>query len=289
MKNHANMTTRHRGITLPELIVVISVAIALLAATIPSISAVRRAIQDESGTNAITAAVTAARSHVATGQANLQDMGSLTGPYEGITYQGVAVLFTPAGELRLVQHFQKAKDSDPKLIAPNYNGYRDIPDQEYIELPSDVGVVGIARGASLFLFTPPFAVRYNSEGNLVAGITDANARLVYYDSDRDGEFDVADARTSGYNPDTFAALGGDVDGIYTLPFDQIETVIGVVTYSKKDLYEAGKNLNSTTSGRFPLNSNAAQWLLDPDGNPATDDGHGQVMFFSRYSGARLMR
>lgn len=270
---------RPPGFTITELIIVISLAAITLGAVLPGVSAMRHMNQTKAATNAIGTAVTAARAFASSNQADFKDTGDPA--YAGFTYSGVAILFTPAGELRVVENQQNAEvtaGSDNFLESLNRNGYRDIPGRDYIRLPRDSGVVGIARNATgLLLLTPPFAIRFTEHGSLVAALSSSD-RLVYYDGDYDnghgtsarGSYDSDD-----WDPNVNSSVGQN-QGRYLLPFEEIETVVGVMVYSKRDLRGAGFNHDGTGSG---INTAARDWIL----------ANGESIFFSRHTGTLIKR
>ena len=128
-------------------------------------------------------------------------------PVTGASFNGAAVIFTPAGEMRLVEHDQMAKDGTGNPMSSIRHGYIDIANRPYVNLPPGSAVVGIARnsaGAPLLL-APPFAIHFNEYGNLIAG--QGSDRSVYYDSDYDGKIAVTtSSRKDNYNADGWDPL-----------------------------------------------------------------------------------
>jgi len=113
---------------------------------------------------------------------------------------------------------------------------------------------------------------------------------------RDNGYDPAvwDPEIAGktqYNPDTDGPLNNtNPQGIFhtkaqkfMLPFDAMETVIGVIAFNKTSLYDqfgkdalkAVDNNNADPPNHGNLRPDVRQWLLE----------NGKVMFFNRYSGA----
>lgn len=294
-----NLPTRY-GFTLAELLVVIAVMGLLLGTLSMGLGATKRMGQTEAAINTISAAVAAIRSYATQDKPDMEDTRAddpVT--YSGFTYSGVALIFTPAGELRLVENDQNARNSSnnflesPTVISGTTayrSGYADLPGRDYIKLPRDIGVVGIARGGTgagtLYLFTPPFALRFDENGSLISGQPTINSgfkRVVYYDGNYNNAYSTSSGRTTGYNPDAWdpsVSTVAQTQGRYHLPFEELETVVGVVVYSKKALRDAGHNHAAAGSGS-PINTTAHNWILDPNG------GDGKVIFFSRHSGARM--
>ena len=192
-------------------------------------------------------------------------------------YQGAAALFTPSNEIRLITHDDRVKDNSPNftyLYQRGKVGYVDLVDPktgrtfDYIEMPENIGVVGITRGNSGFqLITPPFAVRFNRHGVIVAAKTADDTNIIHYDGDYT-EYDnaqfppvyeptVSTTRTralpisppgSPYDPGAFDPESNDYDPSsfdpwdekrerYKLPFEVIETVLGIVVYDKSAFWK----------------------------------------------------
>ncbi len=283
---------RH-GFTLLELLVVITVIGVLLGTLAAGTTMMIRSNQTAMAMNTIAAAVTASRAYATADKMDLEDLGDPQ--YAGVTFSGAAVLFTPAGELRLVENDQYAMDgsSPQKLLEPkNQNGYADVSGREYLKLPGDAGVVGIARGTlGLYLYTPPFAIRFDEHGNLISGqnLGVNFDRLVYYDGNIYNNKYTSSTRPNNYNPDLwdpnspgYINRWDTTELKYKLPFEKIETVVGVVVYSKRALRDAGLN-HDGTGGTDSLNAAATTWLLDPNAK------NGRIMFFSRHSGTKITR
>ena len=282
--------TSRSGFTVPELIVVLSVAIILLGSLAPALSALRSSTQMQVAINTVSVAVTAARAYTSVNAVN--DLDGIDPQFSGLKYSGTAILFTPAGELRLVENDQWAKDGSSgggKYLQPNRNGYADVPNRDYIKLPRDVGVVGIARRRpgpnGLLLLTPPFAIRFDPNGGLIAAQPSSPQRVVYYDGNYNDQYKVTGKRPDSYNPDEWDPNSPGYDSthwnttanLHELRFEEIEAVVGVVIYSKRELREAGWNHTATGTTGNSINSNASVWIRE----------NGTVLFFSRYSGALI--
>ena len=273
----------------------------------PGIASLRRFSRGRAGENAIITGVIAARAYATRTRNFVQDLDPSTPATTELSndgYSGVALLFTPANEIRLVENVEFAVDgnSNPlELKNPVQNGYDDIPDRDYIVLPSNMGVMGIRRGstATTVLIPPPFAVRFDEDGRLIsrasAGVADGS---VYYDGDYNGKYEVTlDRSSSGYIPRnwdpefTSGVPRNAVNQRWHLPFEKIETVIGVIAYDKAQFvtwdptldpqYDVPDSITSVNSL-----SNELVWLLggDPGSNPMRKHRFANWMFFSRYSG-----
>lgn len=299
--NRYTQTSRN-GFTLPELIVVTAVAIILLGSLAPALSALRGATQMQAAINTISVATTTARAYATL---SVNDLDGTARDLEDLRYSGTAMLFTPAGELRLVRNDQLARNGSNNLLqtetSERRNGYTDITSRDYIQLPRDVGVVGIARNRAtllgLLLLTPPFAIRFDQNGGLIAGQRNTSPqRVVYYDGDYDGDYETTIRRTAGYDPDRWdpnspdyttdrwvsrARVNGNWVTVlkYALPFEEIETVVGVIIYSKQDLRRSGNDHVASGAQSNPINGAARDWIR----------ANGTVLLFSRYSGTLIQQ
>lgn len=280
-----NQKQRHvaaipKAYTLTELLVVIAVIILLLSIAVPGLSKLMNAGKQDSAIGAFSAAVALTRSYA--GRNPVFD-----GPYG---YQGVAIIATPANELRIVEHIEESRGpatGGPFLAysAPPYAGYRDIANEPYVTIPTGVGVVGITRNDPNFvrLVAPPFALRFDPNGHLI--VRAAGAQGVVYDGNGDMGWDYNDTRPNMYDPlawdpETSGKTATNYNANtqkYLLDFENLETVIGVIAYNKKDLQNAGHNLAADSNAAYTggVNKEAAAWILE----------NGRVLFFNRYSGA----
>ena len=252
------------GFTLVELLVVLMIMALTMLIVFPVISALKRLSEGSAGRNALTVGVQAARAHAIAVRPGFDDVDPVSLGDQIGTYSGVAILFTPAGELRLVENIANARDTslaEPylELQTPDeFDGFADIKNRDYIELPANVLYFGLARdddGAPKLL-APPFAVLFDQNGSLTYKDSQTDAGYIYYDGDYDGEFETAISRLlpnsavypgpAEYDPryaDPRDALGSslqkDVNTLrYPLPFEKIETVMAVVTVSRRDFNEA---------------------------------------------------
>lgn len=285
MPDHGS-TTRS-AFTIIEMLVVIAIMSLLLLIAFPTINMMQRLTGTTAGLNTISVGVVAAR-HYATRRT--VDLSAVDPTYAGLNYSGAALLVTPAREMRLVESDQLAEDGNGELLQQNtepFNGYKDIDDAEYITMPKRTGIVGLMRNndeTMPSLFTPPFAIVFNNHGQLVVGqpSDDTGVALVVYDGDGNGAHEVTDKRKSTYDPDDWQDIWNDTANKFELPFEVIDSVVGVIVFEETDLRAAqasdGGNLNLKSSGNTgPLNSDARDWILE----------NGTPVFFNRYTGAPM--
>lgn len=327
----------HRGYTLIELLVVISIMIVSLSIIIPSINQFIELTTDNTAKNGFNTALTAIRAYAT------RDVGSRNSAASS-TYSGVAIIVTPACELRLTENDQFAQDVssgtgheylENNSTYGNLNAYIDLDDREYITIPKDTGIVGILSptGNTKYI-SPPFAIRFDEKGQLAVTDTSTqqNDTYVYYDGNYDGYLTLnlsndGSSRTKPFDgfdqykvqqwdrneQAYFDLLSGTPEkntttnkpGIYApsnqddanygknkLPFEKLEAVIGVVIYSKRTLWE------DTQGNLWPGTSNGTAWPTPNTGCGRQHDqncsdfeewlqDNGEVLFFSRYTGALL--
>jgi prepilin-type N-terminal cleavage/methylation domain-containing protein len=296
------------GFTIPELLVVISIMLLLFTVGLPNLKSLFKSARGESGPQIVSAAAATARAY------------ATRSPYFSVgDYQGTAIIVTPANELRIAEHNPSATGpiGDPQSQPPNLlsgagnAGYSDVPGLEYVQLPEDTGLVGVVRDdtGGLKLLAPPFAIRYNRMGNLVAfskkdvasggGSTQASAfgsDFVYYDGfDYNGQYANSNprGRAATYDPKDYDP-GFNLQGRTTrnydttrsrfkLPFEELETVVGVIFFSRSELegMSGGSGYpNNTTESMLKsaggkLTPAVTTWLLQ----------NGQLLMFNRYTGA----
>ncbi|MEX0775605.1 MAG: prepilin-type N-terminal cleavage/methylation domain-containing protein [Phycisphaeraceae bacterium] len=165
--------------SLVELLVVIAVVAILIGITMPALNAMIRSSKTENGINTVSAATRAARMYARYPRAPLDP------PVTGAVYGGTGLVFTN-DDIRLVRHSQTTPGNGTGGYmlseSPRRFGYKDLPDRDYIRLPNDVGIAGIARPGGQV--TPaPFAIRIDPKGMVLAGNTTDVSSLVYYDAD----------------------------------------------------------------------------------------------------------
>lgn len=299
--HHALPTARLRAImafTLIELLVVIAIIAILMSLAFPAIAVMQRLTRGGATQTTIGVAVRTASAYAA------KPVADLTNPYTGGTpptlrANGAAVLFTPNGDIRILETdrlaFNAASPSEPlQAMSPARFGYTDVqPKRDYINLPGNAGVVGIIRVGpnTIRLITPPFAVRFDRFGQINTGSgAGEKTHMVYYDSNYDGQYDDSIARSSTYNPDIWDSRQNNWNGLLDpdglrpqLPFEEIETVVGVLMFVRSDFLSNGHSFTATSGA---LDTAATEWLLET--NP--DNGrlkNSQALFFSRNSGSIL--
>lgn len=282
-----------RGFTVIELLVVISIMIILLAALAPAVFNVSEDSQLSAAKNAVQSGAQAARALATRKRASIVEIAAAND-------SGTALIFTPSGELRLAVNDQRARDSSSGTLEDaRRNGFRDAPGRDYIELPRGVGVAGIvapmSAGAVKAIVRPPFALRYDEQGGLVAGTVPGSVpdrtSYAFYDGDFDGQYEYASTRdeNNDYELKDFDREGGDRNkwfirkiggtdlNVWKLPFEELETVIGVIIYSQGDMEDQNRDWD---------NGEAAQWLAEID--PETGNlKNGKLLLFSRHSGSGI--
>jgi len=303
-----NATHRHnsiglrrtgRAFTLVELLTVLGIMIIVLAIAVPSMNALFNSGRIEAATNAINVAVASARSYAGVQPAEVFDADP-NSPADG-SFSGVAILFTPANEMRLVKNIAYARDGLGRLLEipvpnPVRNGYADIEERDYIPLPRSAGVMGIVRDSTgLRYLPPPFAVSFNEHGNLVNfGDADHSSNqeyqkfLVYYNGDYNDYFDVDEERddlayiVAEWDPDSPDYAPGTNDnepGIdedenkHRLPFEAVETVVGLYVYDKAPLRDAVDATDLEGPG-FRPGDPVGDWL----------ENNAQLLMFNQYTG-----
>lgn len=259
--------------TLMELVVVIAIIGVVVGLGVPLMRAMMRGSAETSGVNTIAIAAETAR-RLATATRNMKDPLADGGPSSG-----TALIVTNSGEVRLVQH----TNAEDVVDATNGKAYVDVINRDYISLSKRTGIVGIKRNGAdeddLDFVAPPFAVRFNAQGNLVFGDPDKANGLyaVYYDGDYDGEYDAGRDRPNGYDPALTAFSNWNTtEHKYELPFDAIETVVGVMVFDNTDIpFLAAGAGDPYIRG----DSEAGRLLLE----------HGTAVFFNRVTGAPVFR
>lgn len=249
------------GFTLTELLVVMAIMIVLVSVGVPSIEAMLNSGRVQNATRSVGAAVGAARAYAT------RDRTFLMGDYSG-----AAVMVLPTAGLMYVENIEEATDGNGTPLetrsAP-LNGYAQVAGTDVLGLPPSVGVVGIIRnspgGGGVNLITPPFAVRFDEGGTLIAGQT--GDRQVIYDFDRNGRYEHTKTRPNGYDPDTVVELA-------EVPFEAVETVIAAVVFDRAAFDSAGHDLTASGSSGA-IDTAARNWIFQ----------NGRVLMFNRYTGS----
>ncbi len=291
LPTHPDRLAASRGFSVMELLVVV-----LIVSIIAGVAVV--------GTNTMFAASRRTNAEMITASAVGQARAFATSPRSMVTgeFRGAAALFTASSEIRLIIHDERVRDSRAQydyLYENGMPGYTDLVEREtgkpyrYIPMPQDIGVVGITRGNSgQELLPPPFAIRFNRDGVLIAAKTGSDENLVYYDGRYDGDVETTVDRSGSYNADAYDPESTYYDkgafnpwnntaDKYEVGFEKVETVLGVVVYSKSEFETAGHSLGGDSSdlqsdGSLTNSgsSNPAEWLMR----------NGKIMMFDRYSG-----
>ncbi len=229
--------TTRCAFTLIEMLVVIGIIGLVVGLSFPVIRSITADTDLAMGVNTVSMSVTTARAYAVQNR----DFAELTrndftgnGPFADapgfdandfeqglpIRFSGFAALFTPSGEVRLVENTAKAKDrqrrplerlftprqpgsqaadfndviasTDGEAPARHLNGFADI-EIDAVRLPSTAGLAGIYRtrdqqwsadpNGPPMLIPPPFAVWFDRNGYHVVG--DEPHHFVFYDGKRE--------------------------------------------------------------------------------------------------------
>ncbi|MEM1213385.1 MAG: hypothetical protein AAGI68_13940 [Planctomycetota bacterium] len=270
--------------TIVELLAVIFIITIVLGITFPVISAFRDSSKTASGVTTVSTAVDVARAYATNRiQADLRDAAT---PITDATFSGTAALFTPAGQVRLVENDQLAVDQfGANVETGTFEAYADIPNLDFVTLTSGTGIVGVQRFAggttvnNLALLPPPFAIAFNEEGVM---ITEPNT--IVYDSDGDQVYNTGIQRVSlgSYTPADWDRDAQDVQTLPNgdikreLPFELIEVVTAVIVFDLDAFYdEFGRGAWSPTdTATGPSGLTRNQWIRD----------NGRPLIFSRTTG-----
>lgn len=298
---------RVTAFTLVELLIVIAIISLLMALAFPAIAVMARLTRGGAAETTIGVAVRTASAYAG------KPKRTATNPAGGLDLasNGAAILFTPNGDMRILQTdlyaYDDATAAPLQTLAITRYGYTDVPNRDYINLPNNAVVVGILRTtAGIKLITPPFAIHFDLFGQATTGFkggsglplsgTGDERQMVYYDSNYDSKYNTTSYRINGYDPDLWnSRLDGiwngltDVAGLRPrLPFETIETVVGVLTFQITDFRSGDGPVRSlkADAGEWFLNDDTASWILESD--PATGKlKNARQLFFSRNSGSIL--
>ncbi|MCC5829701.1 MAG: type II secretion system protein [Phycisphaeraceae bacterium] len=165
----ARPVRRAPGFSLIELLVVISVLIILAAVALPVLGALRRASLVDNTANTVRVAVTTIRSHAG------DPIGARDPEIQGAHYGGVGLSFRLDGDrlvIRPMRHDQNGTVGGSLGISQSPPRYRfeDLLNAPTYDIPTGAGVVGITiDGGSISMINPPFAIRFDADGRLIAG------------------------------------------------------------------------------------------------------------------------
>ena len=312
--SHVLHSAIRAGFSLIELLVVISVIVILFTVALPSLRSLTGSGQASAAVNTFSAAVAAARSYA-----------GLSPPFDYGEYSGCAIIFDTAGQLRLTLNAERFPsdhltlknqflvDEDgrpleqPQSSGSNdresVNGYIDAG-REYLNMPRGTMAVGILRGGTGSgtpkLIHPPFAVRFNQSGNLIASNNlDAYpssapnpamlaGRIVLYDRNNDGAFITRGSAGSAFNnpygggtydvnewmPDSPDFVNNIEHRTY-MPFEKLQTVAGVVFFSTDDMRDADLELSQGGFEDSFGSGTVGAWIME----------HGVTVFINRYTGS----
>lgn len=286
---HTRHAARSRGFSLTELLTAISIAILLLGLTFPAVQVITSSGKLEAGKDTVGMAADVARQWVSVPPIKWAE--DTTDAVSGEEYSGTAALYCPTGKIRIIFNSRNASASSgtPTYLeerSPEVNGYIDHYGVDFIDMPDNIGMAGIERtgsgATSVRFIAPPFAVAFNEFGQLHLG--DAAGGRIYYDSNRNGTYNLSDTRGSSYNPSdwdggsgaTNANVVSNTNAVRALPFEAIECVPGIVVFNQDDFEEAGHTFDG--GGAVTLGSTAGQWLQE----------NGITMFFSPHTGQALI-
>jgi len=272
--------TNHKngGFTIIEMMVVVSIVVILLAVGFPTLWKLERESRVSQGSNALSVSTSATRALATRGKANLTTVPQAT-------YSGTACIVAPNQEIRITENHQGAQNGG-NYLEPAFNGYVDIPGRDYVGFPEGVNIAGIYRdvAGNAKLLAPPFAIRFDRNGKLVAGLADD--KRVIYDANYNGSWDTSSTRPGSYNPIGWDANPEDEHfnqsaGKYEWRFENIETVIGAVVFNQFALNDLAvddgnpdNDMQNGRGGAGDFHANAKDWIFK----------HGKVNIFSRQTG-----
>ena len=287
MFHHSISNTRRartrRGFSLIELLMTISIIGFLIGVSFPILGALKNSGRIETGVNTVSMASDVARQWVE----QSKWAPDVAGGVPNARYSGTAAIFCPTGEIRITANTANAVNinngflEEISPVGHGHNGYSDIPSRDYVLTPPGSGMIGIARRANgTSLIAPPFAIVFDQNGHMTQGGMGQSRGLIYYDANYDGKYDIrANAGRSGsYIPEDWSREAAPLDSTNTrriLPFEGIDTVVGVIVYNKKAFKGAGFSLAG--GGKISPDSNAGDWLRE----------NGSILFFSPHTGVAL--
>lgn len=266
------------GFSLIELLVVISVLTLLMGLVFPLLGALRSSNILGSGVTIVSSAVASARSYIYRGNTKvLPDVrdGSSKGAAAVITANDIFfVVHDPAVRLG-------SNTSGQFAILTDYLGYTTPAGANApLKLPAGVGVAGLVREGTNRLLAPPFAVRFDENGNLIvsdiAGTSQTERpSYVLVDGDGNGSFPASPAYRNNYDPEAWDESSEDfvTANENNLPFDMIESVPAVIVFNKIDFLEQFPN-GWPDGGSVDAGSAQYTWITE----------NGRILWFSRHSG-----
>ncbi len=272
---HHHGPSRLRGFTLVELIVVVAVIAVVAAIVLPALGALQRGGRLEGTVNTITNAMSSLRARAAT------PVGDMHPEVPGARFGGAAGIFS-ANEVHLALHDQRARDGATYLqtMDPPRYGFEEMLDVDAFNFARGAGVAGLADfdgDGNVDLIPPPFAVRFDRHGRLILGSSETRSQLVYVDGNYDGNYDTGSNRgNTGGNPEAYDRHSPQFDpanvdeGRPVLPFEELETVFGVVVYPKTDMLNQFEDFGPATGA-------LRQEILE----------RGRVVVFGRHAGAGI--
>ena len=148
-KSYPSKTSRG-AFTIIELLVVVSIMMALMALMFPYLRGMVRSIQLSSAFNTVSSTGDQARTYAT--QLQIADADRAWPRVPGADFTGVAMVVSHTGEIRLTWNNQFAKrtglPSPSFLETANFNGYCNLANLETQQFPSSIGAVGISRDAA---------------------------------------------------------------------------------------------------------------------------------------------
>lgn len=237
--------------TIIELLVAISIIAILIGILFAGFSAMGVQTREAAAVNSVGVAVAVARVH-ATRDKSKVDLTSESPPgvQTEVKFAGAAVIFSPSGEMRIVEHDPRARLPAGGYLAdqsPPRIGFRDVSEIEPVTIPSQIRIQGIGRSGGFDLLDPPFAIRFDRHGKMIVATdstpsTNTMDRYVVYDGNHNGRYDDASGRGSYSLADFNATTAWDLNARkHRLPFERLECAVGVritdlVSGQSRDLY-----------------------------------------------------